>query len=284
MTPLGKRALGRGLDALLPQVEPEGGQVGGVSVEKIDPNPFQPRRSWETEELEALADSIRVHGVIQPLVLRKASGRFQIIAGERRLRASRMAGLREVPAVVREADDAQMLALALVENIQRKDLGPMEKAEAFSRLGSVFGLTQEEMGKQTGLSRPTVANFMRLLDLPESVKALLRDGTLTMGHGRALLALPGKLAMEKAARLAAARQMSVRHLEEHVRRVVSPSPPRRRKRHSSTPDVKSLQERLQRRLGTRVRVAEKAGRGRIEIEFSSLDELDRLLDILEGRH
>jgi ParB family chromosome partitioning protein len=278
----GRRALGRGLDALLPQVEPGGGQISMVPVDSIDPNPFQPRRSWDPGELEALADSIRSQGILQPIVLRRSGSRFQIIAGERRLRASRMAGLREIPALIRSADDTQMLALALIENIHRKDLGPIEKAEAFSRLGSVFGLTQEEMGAQTGLSRSTVANFMRLLDLPESVKTLLREGSLAMGHGRALLSLPGKLAMEKAARLAESRQMSVRQLEDHVRRLVSPAASRRKKPGPSS-DARSLQNRLQRRLGARVRIVEKGGRGRIEIEYSSLDELDRLLELLEGR-
>jgi ParB family chromosome partitioning protein len=283
MTSPGRRALGRGLEALLPQVEPEGGQISSVPVDSIDPNPFQPRRNWEPGELDSLADSIRSQGILQPLVLRRSGNRFQIIAGERRLRASKQAGLAEVPAVIRTADDTQMLALALVENIQRRDLGPMEKAEAFSRLGSVFGLTQEDMGKQTGLSRSTVANFMRLLDLPEPVKALLRDGELTMGHGRALLGLPGKLAMEKAARLACSRQMSVRQLEDHVRRLVSPAASRRKRRHVPSSDVRSLQDRLQRRLGARVKVVEKGNRGRIEIEYSSLDDLDRLLEIIEGR-
>jgi ParB family transcriptional regulator, chromosome partitioning protein len=279
----GRRALGRGLDALLPQVEPGSGQISMVPVDSIDPNPFQPRRNWEPGELEALADSIRSQGILQPIVLRHSGNRFQIIAGERRLRASKMAGLREIPALTRTADDTQMLALALIENIHRKDLGPLEKAEAFSRLGSVFGLTQEDMGAQTGLSRSTVANFMRLLDLPEPVKALLREGSLTMGHGRALLSLPGKLAMEKAARLAESRQMSVRQLEDHIRRLVSPAASRRRKKSGPSSDTRSLQNRLQRRLGARVRIVEKGGRGKIEIEYSSLDELDRLLELLEGR-
>jgi len=282
MTSTGRRVLGRGLDALLPKLEQDGDAVGSIPVDNIDPNPFQPRRSWEPAELESLAESIRAHGVLQPLILRKAGGRHQIIAGERRLRASKIAGLTEVPAVTRTADDTQMLALALVENIQRKDLGPMEKAEAFNRLGSVFGLTQEEMGRQTGLSRSAVANFVRLLDLPEAVKSLLRDGSLTMGHGRALLGLPGKLAMEKAARLAASREMSVRQLEDHVRRLVAPPAARRKRRQASSSDVRNLQERLQRRLGARVRITARGGRGRIEIEYSSLDELDRLLEILEG--
>jgi|WetSurMetagenome_2_1015567.scaffolds.fasta_scaffold00309_13 ParB family transcriptional regulator, chromosome partitioning protein len=280
MTTQQKRALGRGLEALLPQVEPAGGEISLVPPDRIDPNPFQPRRAWDEEELQSLADSISAQGVLQPLVVRRKGSRLELIAGERRLRASRMAGLTSVPVIVRAADDSQMLALALVENIQRQDLGPMEKAEAFSGLAAQFGLSQEEMGRQTGLSRPAVSNFMRLLDLPSTVQDLLRDGSLSMGHGRALLGLQGKAAQEKTASYAVSRRLSVRQLEDLVRRGGSSSK-RRRPRKAPGADLKSLQDRVQRKLGARVRIMEKSGRGRIEIAFSSLDELDRLLEILE---
>jgi ParB family chromosome partitioning protein len=282
MTQQTRRALGRGLEALLPEVgEISTRQVVIVGIDKVDPNPFQPRHEWDDAELQSLSDSIRAQGILQPLVLRKTGGRFQVIAGERRLRASRMAGLTEIPAVVREADDAQMLALALVENLQRKDLGPMEKAEAFSRLGSTFGLTQDEMGRQTGLGRSTVANFMRLLELPEEVKGFLRTGSLSMGHGRAILGLRGRHQMEAAAKLAVKRSYSVRQLEEHIRRLSSPAGGRKRER-VAPPEVRALEDRLQRVLGTRVRIVAKGRSGRIEVDFSSLDELDRILELIGG--
>ncbi len=283
MTSQGRRALGRGLEALLPQVgETASGQIVLVSTAKIDPNPFQPRQDWDQDELQSLADSIRAQGLLQPLVLRKQSGRFQVVAGERRLRAARLAGMAEVPAVIRDADDTQMLVLALVENIQRKDLGPMEKAENFSRLSGMFGLTQEEVGRQIGLSRSTVANFVRLLELPESVKDLMRSGELAMGHGRALLGLRTRASMESAAALAVRRRYSVRQLEEYIRKQVS-APGRRKPASGRAPETRSLEEAVQRRLGTRVRIVERGGKGRLEVEFSSLDELDRILDILGVR-
>lgn len=168
MTQPKKKVLGRGLEALLPAMsESSQGQISMIRVDRIEPNPHQPRQEWDEDELRSLSDSIREQGILQPLVLRRQNLRYQVIAGERRLRAARMAGLEEVPAVLREATDAQMLAWALVENIQRRDLGPLEKAEAFGRLSSLFNLTQEEMGRQTGLDRSTVSNLMRLLELPE---------------------------------------------------------------------------------------------------------------------
>ncbi|NLP05401.1 ParB/RepB/Spo0J family partition protein [Candidatus Fermentibacteria bacterium] len=283
MTSQGRRALGRGLEALLPQVgETASGQIVLVSAARIDPNPFQPRRDWDQEELQALADSIRAQGLLQPLVLRKHSGRFQVIAGERRLRAAALAGMTEVPAVIRDADDTQMLVLALVENIQRKDLGPMEKAENFSRLSGMFGLTQEEVGRQIGLKRSTIANFVRLLELPESVKNLLGSGELSMGHGRALLGLRTRASIERTAELAVRRRYSVRQLEEYIRKQSSSSG-RRKPAPGRSPEARSLEEAVQRRLGTRVRIVERRGRGRIEVEFASLDELERILDILGVR-
>lgn len=280
MTSQGRRALGRGLEALLPQVgETASGQIVLVSVARIDPNPFQPRRDWDQEELQSLADSIRVQGILQPLVLRKHTGRFQVIAGERRLRAAKLAGITEVPAVIRDADDTQMLVLALVENIQRKDLGPMEKAENFARLSGIFGLTQEEVGRRIGLDRSTVANFVRLLELPDAVKDLLRNGDLSMGHGRALLGLRTRSSVERVAALAVKRRYSVRQLEDYIRKQ-APSHGRRKTAQSKAPEARSLEEAVQRRLGAKVRIVERGGRGRIEVEFASLDELERILDIL----
>lgn len=282
----GKKALGRGLEALLPAM-PEGtidaGAPARIPVDLIDANPFQPRVDWSQEDLQSLSDSIRAQGVIQPLVLRSVGGRYQLIAGERRLRASMMAGLAEVPAVIREADDRQMLALALVENIQRADLNPMEKAEAFSRFCNEFHLTQEDLGRQVGLSRSAVANFQRLLELPEKVRIMLRTGQLSMGHGRALLGLPDGDSIVRAAVLAVHRGMSVRALEEFVR-IRRPEGGRKKPGRSRdvSPEIVALEEALQRLFGARVRVRDEGGRGSIEIEYSSLDELDRLLAIFRS--
>lgn len=282
MTQLRKRALGRGLEALLPSVGPaEPGQVASVDVDRIEPNPHQPRREWDEADLRSLSDSIREQGILQPLVLRKQGLRFQVIAGERRLRAARMAGLKEVPAVIREATDSQMLAWALVENIQRRDLGPLEKAEAFSRLSTTFSLTQEEMGRQTGLDRSTVSNLVRLLELPDPVKTMLRDGRLAMGHGRALLALHDARIIETAALLAVTRDMSVRQLEEHVRRV-SRTPSSRKAQKPVAPAVADLQEKLTRRLAARVRIRDRGGRGSMIVEYSSLSDLERILEMIGG--
>jgi ParB family chromosome partitioning protein len=277
MTPEKRKALGRGLESLLPAVDEGAGAVSSVPVGIIEPNPHQPRRTWDEEELRGLADSVREQGILQPLVLRRVGMRYQVIAGERRLRAARLAGLGEVPALVREASDLQMLAWALVENIQRRDLGPLEKAEAFDRLSTTFGLTQEEMGRQTGLNRSTVSNLVRLLELPDRVKDMLRSGVLSMGHGRALLGVQDGARLEKAALAAVEKGMSVRQLESHVKKLAGPS----RKRVPSA-EVRSLEDRLSRRLGARVRIRESRGRGRLSVEFASLAELDRLIELIEG--
>jgi ParB family chromosome partitioning protein len=277
-----KKALGRGLESLLPTLdrEPAGADHVSVDIDQIDPNPFQPRADWNTDELETLAASIRTHGILQPLVLRRKGKRYQLIAGERRLRAGKIAGLESVPAVLRAADDRQMLALALVENIHRRDLGPIEKGEAFQRLSREFDLTQEEMGSQFGLSRSAVANFIRLLELPSSVKDLLRSGKLTMGHGRALLGLEDPEAIARLARKAVKRGLNVRQVEEITGASRKPSRKRRKKTGGSTPDEEKLVSRLQRRFKTRVHIHDRGGSGHIEIEYHSLEELDRLLEEL----
>jgi ParB family chromosome partitioning protein len=279
-----KRALGRGLEALLPPAPDTASGAGvpaDISVDLIDPNPFQPRIDWDNSELASLAESIKQQGVLQPLVLRKNKDRYQLIAGERRLRASILAGLNDVPAFVREADDKQMMALALVENIQRQDLNPMEKAEAFSRFCMEFNLTQEELGKQVGISRSAVANFQRLMELPDSVKTMVRSGKLSMGHGRALLGLYDEETIVRVAKTSMSRGYSVRTLEEVVRKRTGKRPVK--KKAVVLPEIKQLETELQRILSTRVCLKDFSGRGKLEIEYSSLDELDRILSIIRGR-
>jgi ParB family transcriptional regulator, chromosome partitioning protein len=279
-----RKALGKGLEELFPGIGDEVGPAvsGGIEIGLIDPNPYQPRREWSSGDIQSLAASILAQGILQPLVLRRKGRRFQLIAGERRLRAAKEAGLQTVPAVVREADDEQMLALALMENIQRTDLGPMEKAEAFSRLSREFGLTQEEMGRQVGMSRSAVANFQRLLDLPASVQELIRKGVLQMGHGRALLGLTDRGMMERLASVAGRREYSVRTLEERVRRLSADSRRTKKpwKQAEGSPEDRKLVEDLQRLLKTRVRLKVSGGStGCIEISYHSLLELERLLEL-----
>lgn len=282
----GKKALGRGLDALLPDTGTETGSSGTpamIGIDLIDPNPFQPRIHWDDTELASLAESIREQGILQPLVLRAREDRYQLIAGERRLRASKIAGLSEVPAYIREADDRQMMALALVENIQRQDLNPMEKAEAFTRFCREFGMTQNELGRQVGLSRSAVANFQRLMELPDQVKTMVRSGSLSMGHGRALLGMEDKESMIRMAKVTVNRGYSVRALEEAVRKSSARPEGKDRKKRKVLPEVIQLEKELQRCLGTKVSVKDRGGRGKLEIDYQSLDELDRILNIIRGR-
>ena len=280
-----KKVLGRGLEALLPAVDEtlsEKGIPAEIPVEEIDPNPFQPRIDWDDAELSSLTLSIEQQGILQPLILRNMGKRYQLIAGERRLRAAVLAGLKTVPAFIREADDKQMMVLALLENIQRQDLNPMEKAEAFSRFCSEFSMTQEELGRQVGISRSAVANFQRLMDLPDPVKVMVRSGKLSMGHGRALLGLPDQETMIRIAKLSVNRRYSVRNLEDAVRKATNRG--RKRKRQTTVlPEIKQLETELQRTFGTRVHLKDSGGSGRLEIEYSSLDELDRILSIIRGR-
>lgn len=279
-----KNVLGRGLESLLPSIEekPSGnGTPAEIPVDAIDPNPFQPRIDWNDEELSSLAESIKLQGILQPIVLRRHESRYQLIAGERRLRASILADRETIPAFIREATDRQMMALALIENIQRQDLNPIEKAEAFSRFCTEFDMTQEELGKQVGISRSAVANFQRLMELPLSVKTMVRTGKLSMGHGRALLGLTGEESIVRTANLCVARGYSVRALEDAVRKITGRKSVKRKKA-DVIPEIKQLETELQRVLGARVVLKDSGGSGRVEIEYSSLDELDRILSIIRG--
>ncbi len=277
-----KKALGRGLEALLPSVKEESGSEKGlpaeVDIQLIDPNPFQPRIDWDDSELESLANSIKQQGLLQPVIVRKVGSRYQLIAGERRLRASKIAKLKLMPVFVRDATEKEMMALALIENIQRQDLNPMEKAEAFNRFCSEFELTQEELGQQVGISRSAVANFQRLIELPDSVKEMVRSGKLSMGHGRALLSLKHKQSMVRVAQLSCSRGLSVRALEEYVKKSLSPK--KKAKTRDILPEVKQLEVELERVLGTKVKLKDFGGSGKLEIEYASLDELDRVLSII----
>jgi ParB family chromosome partitioning protein len=285
-------ALGRGMAALLSNAPPPssvvpmppsaapGRAVLMLGIEAVERNPDQPRKHFEEALLEELAASIREHGIIEPILVRREGGSYRILAGERRWRAAQRAGLQEVPAIVREASDREAFELALVENLQRADLNVIEEAEAYEILITDHSLTQEEVAKRVGKERSTVANALRLLKLPETVREAVRDGQLDMGHARALLGLEGEDAIRKAAERAIREGLSVRATEALVRSLTTrpakkPSPGAK---GAETPAIRDLTQRLQRRLGTRCRVVpSSAVAGKLEVEYSSLDELDGIL-------
>lgn len=281
-----KKALGKGLEELLPEIDKTEDLSGPISIETrlIDSNPYQPRKIWDEGSVDTLAASIKSQGILQPLVVRRNGRRFQLIAGERRLRAAKKAGLKRVPVVLRDASEEQMLALALIENIQRKDLDPIEKAEGFKVLSKKFDLTQEELAEKVGLARPTIANFMRLLELPQKVKKLIRDGKLQMGHGRALLALDDARKIETMAAAAARKEISVRQLEENIRAIKNENAAitKKKKTIRKSAEVRDLENRLRRRLKTKVVITEKSkSSGKIEIDYYTLDELEGILKIID---
>lgn len=297
MTRSRKDRLGKGLGALLGEYlgdEAPSGEVRRVPLRAIVPNPLQPRREFPEEELAELAGSIRENGLLQPLVVRPApgaEGRFELVAGERRLRAIRSLQWEDVAAVVREVSDETLLVLALVENLQREALNPLEEAEGYRTLAESFDLTQEEIARSVGKDRSTVANMLRLLGLPPSVRKLLESGELSMGHARALLGVDDAVKAGELARRAASEGWSVREVERRVRgrkerktgapggdssKGSSPGP--------SDPVVRRLQEELRATLGTRVRVrGGRTGRGTIEIPFGGSEEFERLFALITGR-
>lgn len=291
-----RKVLGKGLSALLP---PGKSHISGTSpadetstgltvtqlrVEDIDPNPLQPRTVFDHNRIDELASSIQANGIIQPLIVRRKGDRYELVAGERRLRASRLAKLPFVPVVVQDYADDRILEIAIVENLQREDLNPIETAQALDRLGRDLHLSHEEIGRRTGKDRVTVTNLLRLLKLPDSVQLLLAEHRLQMGHARALLGLPTPELQGSFAERAAAQGYSVRQVERMVqeatreREVAEPKPPAD---SSQDPNVTAAIRDLESALGTRVRIIEKNDqRGRIEIEYYSQDDLNRIYEII----
>ena len=274
-------ALGRGLSALIPDapIAPAGGERSlDVDIDQLRPNRFQPRVTMDDSRIEELARSIKSNGVIQPIVVRKADTGFEIIAGERRWRASQRAGLLKVPVVVRDIPEERMLAAALIENIQRENLNPIEEAQAYRRLADEYSLTQDQISDAVGKERSTVANFMRLLKLPREIRENLSAGSLSMGHARALLSLPDENAQLRVSREVVARNLSVRETEAIVKKAVEPE----KKKDDPAKDVhtRAAEEKLRFSLGTRVRILRKGKRGRIEIDFQNEDELQRIYEML----
>jgi ParB family chromosome partitioning protein len=282
-----KHGLGRGLGALLSsgkgsEVEPaqEAGPLLELPIDSIAPNPRQPRKAFDINSLQELASSLRQSGVLQPLVVRRFGQGYQLVVGERRWRAARLAGLQHVPAVVREVTDAESLELALVENLLREDLNPMEEAEAYQRLLAEFGWTQEELAQRVGRDRSSIANCLRLLKLPDVIQADLRAQRLTMGHARALLSLDSPADQLRLREEILAHSWTVRATEEGVQRRRSQLP-RRAPRRSV--ELAALEDQFRERLATRVRLVGNDRRGRIEIAYSSREELERLTELIAAR-
>ena len=270
-----KTALGKGLDALIPD---KGDNIVYLDIDRIMPGKQQPRRVFQEDALKELSLSIKEKGVLQPIIVsRTGDGAFYLIAGERRWRASILAGLKKIPALIKNVASKDALEIALIENIQREDLNPIETADAFNRLQQDFNMTQEELADKVGKERATVANYLRLLKLPEEIKDMLYNGVLSMGHARALLSLEGRLNQIEAARKIIKKGLSVREAEQLAKKPAKPV----KASSIKDPQIQSLEERLKKSLGTKVQLVQKNKKsGRIEIEYSSLEELDRLLDIL----
>jgi ParB family chromosome partitioning protein len=270
-----KRALGRGLGALLPPADApgEGARLRELPIDALAPNPSQPRKHFAAEALGELAASIRSAGVLQPIVVRPRGDRYEILVGERRWRAAREAGLDRVPAIIRDATDAEAIELALVENLLREDLNPLEEADAYQRLMAEFAWTQEELARRIGKDRASIANVLRLRRLPSVIQEDLRAGRLTMGHARALLGLPTAAAQLKARDEILAQDWSVRVTEAGIRRLRRTGASSSRRR---SPEMDALEEELRLALGTRVRVLGSLSRGRVELPYRSAAELEAL--------
>ena len=286
-----KERLGKGLGALLGEYlgEEGGTEARSVPVSAVHPNPFQPRREFNEEELEQLSASIKENGLLQPIVVRPAGNRrgtdrWELVAGERRWRAVTRLGWTDIPALVRDVDDRTLLVLALVENLQRSGLGALEEAQGYQQLVDEFGLSQKEVAAAVGRDRSTVANTLRLLQLPASVKRLLEDGSLTAGHARALLGAPSNRRMAELAKKAAEDDWSVRETERRVRKA-KPTKKRSKTEKEEDPAIKALETELERVLGTEVRIKQKRGgvQGKIEVSFYDNEDFERVFELLAGK-
>lgn len=274
-------ALGRGLSALIPDAPPAppaGERTLEIDIDLLRPNRAQPRTAIDDTRIEELARSIKSNGVIQPIIVRKAENGYEIIAGERRWRASQHAGLLKVPVVVRDVPDDRLLAVALIENIQREDLNPIEEAQAYRRLADEYRLTQDEIAESVGKDRSSIANFMRLLKLPREIRENLGAGALTMGHARALLAVADETAQLRISREVISRSLSVRETEAIVKKAADPAP--RPEEPRKDVHTRAAEEKLRFALGTRVRIVRRGKGGRIEIDFQNENELQRLYEQL----
>ncbi|MDR3763352.1 MAG: ParB/RepB/Spo0J family partition protein [Acidobacteriota bacterium] len=289
------KALGRGLDTLLPAArgsqaaapaqsqQPAGDSVRELPVEQIDRNPYQTRAYFDQTALQELAESIKASGVVQPITVRRAGERFQLITGERRLMASKMAGKATVPAIVRQVSNEQAMEITIIENLQREDLNPVEQAKAYERLSREFGLTQEQMAQRTGKDRSSVANFLRLLKLPEDVLRMVESSKLAFGHAKALMGLDSPEAILKLAQRAVQLSMSVRQVEGSVYNLMHPTPQPEKVQRMLDPNVREAEQQLQRTLGIKVQIHDRKGKGKIVLEYKTLEDFDRVLEALNSR-
>jgi ParB family chromosome partitioning protein len=278
-------ALGRGLSALIPDAPPAAPppteRTTEIDIDLLRPNRAQPRTAIDDARIDELSRSIKANGVIQPIIVRKVDNGYEIIAGERRWRASQRAGLLKVPVVVRAVPDDRLLAVALIENIQREDLNPVEEAQAYRRLADEYHLTQDQIAESVGKDRSSVANFMRLLKLPREIRENLGAGALSMGHARALLAVPDESAQLRISREVVSRNLSVRETEAMAKKAVEPAKPREEPQKDV--HTRAAEDKMRFALGTRVRIVRRGKGGRIEVDFQSEDELQRIYEQLTAR-
>jgi len=277
---LNKHGLGRGLDALIP-TEQEGIEtIQEINIDEIVVNNKQPRKDFDEEKLEELAASMEQHGVLQPVILRKVGRGYELVAGERRWRAAAKAGIKKIPAVVKELSDGDVLEIALIENLQREDLNPIEEASAYKQLMDEFGLTQEELAKRVGKSRSQIANTLRLLNLEEEILKFIFEGKLTAGHARALLSIEDKKLRYGLAKKISNEGLSVRQAEQLAQNLLQKKEKKSSRQTAISPIMSDIAEKLQQSLGTKVRIRGSEKRGKIEIEFYSSEELERILEVI----
>jgi ParB family chromosome partitioning protein len=275
-----KKSLGKGLGALILSADTEESGVKELRINEIEPNENQPRKIFNDEKLSQLADSIRQHGVVQPLIVKKENNTYTIVAGERRWRAARLAGLRTVPVVIKDYTSKQVMEIALIENLQREDLNPIEEAEAYERLITEFGMTQEDVSKTVGKSRPAIANSVRLLSLQDKLKSLVIDGALSGGHARTLLSLEDNELQMKAVDEIIRRELNVRETEALVKRLQSKK--QNKKPIRLNENYQFIEDKLREFFGTKVIMTNSGKKGRITIEYYSLDELERIVSIVDN--
>lgn len=276
-----KRGLGKGLGALIPENDEKvQNAIVELKITDVEPNDKQPRKAFDDQALADLSESIKEHGVVQPIIVRQVGSGYQIVAGERRWRASRLAGKKTIPAIVKDCSNLEVMELALIENLQREDLNSIEEALAYKSLIEEYNMTQEEISKKIGKSRPAIANSLRLLQLPETIKVMIAEGKITQGHARALLAIEEEKKQLEMANKIVSQQLNVRQIEKLAKEA------KQKDKTKTAPDayqieIQQMEERLKAALGTKVTIQHKNNKGRIEIEYYSNEELDRILDLLE---
>ncbi|EDN8729214.1 ParB/RepB/Spo0J family partition protein [Listeria monocytogenes] len=275
------KGLGKGINALFNNVDTNEETVQNIAIKEIKPNPYQPRKIFDAKAINELRDSIKIHGVLQPIILRNTDKGYEIVVGERRYRAAKEAKLKEIPAVVRDLTEEEMMELSVIENLQREDLSPLEEAESYQFLMKKLSLTQAKLAERVGKSRPYIANFVRLLTLPEEVQVMLRDGSLSTGHGRVLLGLKLKKNIIPTAKKAVAQGLTVRQLEDVVNNL-NENVSRETIKPARVPIfIRESESQLRDKFGTAVSIKRRDKKGKIEIEFLSDDDLDRILEILD---